>query len=83
IDICNWWTTQSEKDLEKGVYLYPIRVGCQVGLKFSDIEKAPSPTITFLYRRVCQNNNTNFSGLQVLGWDDPYMLEQSLTDIEF
>ncbi|CAG8755328.1 13926_t:CDS:1, partial [Dentiscutata erythropus] len=113
IDICNWWTTWGEKDLEKGVYLYPIRVGwqtvleinnknfytqvlegnekhehysgyrCQVGLKFSDIEEAPSPAITSLYRRVCQNNNTNFSGPQVLGWDDPYMLEQSLTDIEF
>ncbi|CAG8730379.1 7183_t:CDS:2, partial [Racocetra persica] len=56
---------------------------CQVGLKFSDIEEASSPAITSLYRHVCQNNNTNFSGPQVLDWDDPYMLEQSLTDIEF
>ncbi|CAG8671346.1 15075_t:CDS:2, partial [Cetraspora pellucida] len=39
---------------------------CQVGLKFRDIEEAPSSTITSLYERVCQNNNTNFSGPQVL-----------------
>ena len=34
---------------------------CQVGLKFSDIEEAPSPAITSLYRRVHQNNSTKFS----------------------
>ncbi|CAG8701506.1 25117_t:CDS:2, partial [Gigaspora rosea] len=102
-----------EKELENGVYLYPIRVGwqtvleisnknfytqvlegnekhehqpgyqCQVGLKSSDIEEIPSPAITSLYRRVCQNSHTNFSGPQVLGWDDPNILEQSLTGIEF
>ena len=113
VDICKWWTTRGEKDLEDGVYLYPIRVGwqtvleinnkyfytqvlegnekhenqpgyrCQVGLKLSDIEEASSPAITSLYKRVCQNNSTKFSGPQVLGWDDSNILEQSLTGIEF
>jgi len=84
IDICNWWIARGETNLEKGVYLYLIRVGwqavleinnknfytqilegnekhenypgyrCNIGLKFSDVEKAPSPAITSLYRRVCQ-----------------------------
>jgi len=113
VNICKWWTTRSEKDFEKGVYLYPIRVGwqtvleinnkyfytqvlegnekyenqpgyrCQAGLKFSDVEEAPSFAITSLYRHICQNNKTKFSGPQVLGWDDPCMLEQSLSNIEF
>ena len=113
VNICKWWTTRSEKDFEKGVYLYPIRVGwqtvleinnkyfytqvlegnekyenqpgyrCQAGLKFSDVEEAPSFAITSLYRRICQNNKIKFSGPQVLGWDDPCMLEQSLSNIEF
>ncbi len=47
---------------------------CQVGLKFSDIEETPSPTITSLYRCVCQNN-TNFSEPQILGWNDSHILE--------
>ncbi|CAG8853396.1 17141_t:CDS:1, partial [Gigaspora margarita] len=53
------------------------------GLKSSDFEETPSPAITSLYRRICQNSHTNFSGPQVLGWNDPYILEQSLTGIEF
>src|SRR5438552_1700437 len=36
-----------------------------------------------IYGRICQNNNTKFSGPQVLGWDDSCMLEKSLSDIEF
>ncbi|CAG8651670.1 9443_t:CDS:2 [Gigaspora margarita] len=56
---------------------------CQVGLKSSDIEETPSLAIISLYRCVCQNSHTNFFGPQVLGWDDPYILEQSLTGIEF
>ncbi|RIA97420.1 hypothetical protein C1645_732483 [Glomus cerebriforme] len=83
----------------KGIYLYPIRVGWQTvleindkyfytqvleaGLRFNDIEETPSSAITSLYRRICQNNNTKFSGTQVLGWNDSYMLEQSLSGIEF
>ncbi|CAG8771438.1 2633_t:CDS:1, partial [Dentiscutata heterogama] len=56
---------------------------CQVELKISDIEETPSPAITSLYRRICQNSHTNFSGPQVLGWDNSNILKQSLTGIEF
>ncbi|RIA82370.1 hypothetical protein C1645_835461 [Glomus cerebriforme] len=56
---------------------------CQAGLKFSDIEETLSSAITSLYRRICQNNNTKFSGPQVLDWNNSYMLEQSLSGIKF
>ena len=27
INIYNWWTIRNEKNLEKGIYLYPICIG--------------------------------------------------------
>jgi hypothetical protein len=112
-EICDWWTTHGDKNLENGVLLFPIRVGwqtvleinnksfytqvqegneshenrpgylCKSGLKFSDIEEKPTPAIASLYKRIFPETNTNFSGPQILGWNDPELLEQSLVDIEF
>ncbi|CAG8854290.1 25803_t:CDS:1, partial [Gigaspora margarita] len=36
IDICSWWTTRGKKELENGVYLYPIHVGWQTVLEISN-----------------------------------------------
>ena len=51
--------------------------------EFSDIESSPSPAITSLYMRLVSNTSTKFSGPQILGWDDPSILEQSLDGVEF
>lgn len=56
---------------------------CHVGTKFSDVEETPTPAVTSLYQRIFPNSNTKYSGPQVLGWDNPDFLEQSLTGIEF
>ena len=56
---------------------------CKTGLKFSDIEEKPSLAITSLYKQIFLETNTNFSGPQILGWNDSELLEQSLVDIEF
>ncbi|CAG8736752.1 18631_t:CDS:2, partial [Dentiscutata erythropus] len=81
---------RGEKELKNGVYLYPIRVGWQTVLEISNknfytqvLEGNEKHEHQPGYRRICQNSHTNFSGLQVLGWDDPFILEQSLAGIEF
>ncbi|CAG8762462.1 12931_t:CDS:2, partial [Cetraspora pellucida] len=113
IDICNWWTIQSKKDLKKKVYLYSIHAGwqtvleinnknfytqvlkgnekhehypdyrCQVKLKFSNIEEASSFEIISLYKHVCQNNNTKFSGPQVLGCSSISNTDKIKAEVEY
>ncbi|CAG8704190.1 11899_t:CDS:2, partial [Acaulospora morrowiae] len=56
---------------------------CQSELKFSNIESSPSPAITSLYMCLVSNTSTKFSGPQILGWDNPSILEQSLDGVEF
>ncbi|CAG8745687.1 1934_t:CDS:2, partial [Gigaspora rosea] len=69
----NFYTQGDEKHEHQSGYWY------QVGLKFSNIEETPSSAIISLYRCVYQNSHTKFFGPQVLGWDNPYILEQLLT----